>query len=159
MSNVWTEELTKPSEHGDRWKGGVRWVELEHRNGVTWGTKFKSDEKTTAPTSSLSFSHTAWMWIRHLQISWLMSTVKVKSNTISQCKWSASVTWTSSISPLTNRTAHSPSALSSTLVSEAHYNSLVRGRERVLREKRRESWEQWENLTERVVEAYWRGTQ
>ncbi|XP_077610691.1 5-hydroxytryptamine receptor 3D-like isoform X2 [Crocuta crocuta] len=46
-----------------------------------------------------------------------MSTVKVSSNMISQCGWSASVTWTSSISPLMNRTAHSPSAHSSTQVA------------------------------------------
>uniref|UniRef100_A0A8C9JKG4 5-hydroxytryptamine receptor 3D n=1 Tax=Panthera tigris altaica TaxID=74533 RepID=A0A8C9JKG4_PANTA len=39
-----------------------------------------------------------------LQVSWFMSTVKVSSNMISQCGWSASVTWTSSISPLMNRT-------------------------------------------------------
>uniref|UniRef100_A0A8C9JXP0 5-hydroxytryptamine receptor 3D n=1 Tax=Panthera tigris altaica TaxID=74533 RepID=A0A8C9JXP0_PANTA len=46
-----------------------------------------------------------------------MSTVKVSSNMISQCGWSASVTWTSSISPLMNRTAHLPSAHSSTQVA------------------------------------------
>lgn len=38
----------------------------------------------------------------------------------SQCTSPASVTWTSSISPLMNRAAHSPLALSSARVSEAH---------------------------------------
>lgn len=34
-SNVWIE-LTKPPEYNYRWKGEVKWVGLEHRNGVTW---------------------------------------------------------------------------------------------------------------------------
>uniref|UniRef100_A0A2I3HWT8 5-hydroxytryptamine receptor 3D n=1 Tax=Nomascus leucogenys TaxID=61853 RepID=A0A2I3HWT8_NOMLE len=46
-----------------------------------------------------------------------MSTVKVTSNTISQCGWSASVNWTPSISPSMNRAAHSPSALLPTQVA------------------------------------------
>ncbi|PNJ69107.1 HTR3D isoform 1 [Pongo abelii] len=46
-----------------------------------------------------------------------VSIVKVTSNTTSQCGWSASVSWTPSISPSMNRAERSPSALSPTQVA------------------------------------------
>lgn len=65
-------------------------------------------------------SSSSRMWIRHLQVSWLMSTVTVTSDVINLVAGgggSAPVTCTSSMSPLTNRTTCSPSALVSELVA------------------------------------------
>lgn len=46
------------------------------------------------------------------------------SDTISHYGWSASETWTSSISPLMNRASHSPLALSSKPVAVRHRSSF-----------------------------------